>query len=333
MKKNVFIVTVLMLCAFSAYPQSVTNYLKQKQRVAVKSATKRVDNEVDKKIDNTVNKGIDKVLNQFMDEAEGKTDSTQKNQPVQTKKDEDYTNGPSEATQQRMGNFMKSMGIGVEIKRKDVYTFNSHMKMKVETTDEDGTKNEPGFYFTYFNQSNNDYAIDFRDEEGQSSTFVYDPDNSCTLILTEDNGQKKGLGMHLTQESLNTTTDETQASDDEVESIEVYKTGRTKTINGFFCKEYKYDNEEGTVYEWITNDLDKKINSRIYKNQVFSGSFWMSGGVRKGTVIQYQTVSKTSKEVNTMTVEEIKFNASHKISTQGYEILGMSVPAATTNQQ
>jgi Tfp pilus assembly protein PilE len=86
MKKNVLIVTILMLCVSSAYPQAIPNYLKQKQRVAVKSATKRVDNEVDKKIDNTVNKGIDNVLNQLMDEAEGKNDSIQKSQPVQTKK-------------------------------------------------------------------------------------------------------------------------------------------------------------------------------------------------------------------------------------------------------
>ena len=331
MKKNALFVVILLMCASVAYPQSVTNYLKQKQRVAVKSATKRVDSEVDKKIDQSVNKGIDKVLNQFMDEAEGKTDSTQNSQPAQTEKKEDYSNGPSEATQQRMGNFMKSMGIGVEIKHKDVYTFNSHMKMKVETTDEDGTKNAPGSFFTYFNQTNNDYAIDFKDENSKSSTFIYDPDNSCTLILSVENGQKKGLGMQLSAESMN-TDDGTAETTDNDESFEVYKTGRTKTINGFFCHEYKYENEEGTVYEWITNDLDKKINSRIYKNQIITGSYWTTGATRKGTLIQYQFVSKTTKEVNTMTVEEVKFDASHKISTQGYEIVGMSIPAATKNQ-
>lgn len=329
MKKLLYLIVLsVFIIPQNVEGQSLGGYLKKKVE---KSTKKRVDKEVDKAVDKAVNKSIDKMLNATSDEVEAATDSINN---AKADSPEGNDGGEQRASEERldaaMGNLMKSMGVGVDVPHKDVYTFNSYMNMHVEITNASGQKEDPMTYNTYFSDNGTDYGMEYKNEEGASKNmFVYDTDNNCTLILMDNDGQKTGIATGMSPEQMQQYEDQAKEYVEDKEMPEQYnlkKTGRTRTISGFKCTEYKAEDVESTVSLWVTNDLNKKINPNVYKNQMFGGRFWLAGKT-EGVVIQYDNQSKTNKEHTIMTVKEVDFNKNHSISTVGYNLTGVNMGA------
>ncbi|MFB6319282.1 DUF4412 domain-containing protein [Saccharicrinis sp. FJH54] len=330
-------ILIALIASFTLLPmvteaQTLPNYLKNKVE---KSVRKRADKEVDKAVDKAVNKAADKILDSASVKLEGATDSI--NNANATDAEPNAGEGKRDSEKRfdaAMGNFMKSMGVGVDVPHKDTYHFASHMKMLIEQTDASGTTEDPVYYNTYFSEGKSDYGMEFTNEDGAFTSFIYDTDNNCTLILMNDGGQKTGIATKMTAEQMSDMEADAKAKAEENQMPQNYKlkkTGKTKTINGFRCEEYQAEDDEYLVTLWVTNQLNHKINSKVYNNQLFAGSLWLAGQT-DGVVIQYDSKSKVNKEHTVMTVQNIDFNASHDISTQGYTLTGISMgnsPAQT----
>jgi Ni/Co efflux regulator RcnB len=315
-----------LLVPLASQAQSMTRYLKKKVE---KSATKRADKEVDKAVDKAVNKSFDKMLNSLSGEMEEATDSI--NNANDAAPEEAQPGDGRRESEKRfdtaMGNYMKSMGVGVDVPHKDTYNFSSHMKMLIEQTKAGGKVEDPVYYNTYFSEGNNDYGMEFTDEKGSFTTFLYDTENSCTLILMNDGENMTGIATKISPEQMSDIEDDAKAKVENEQMPENYnlkKTGRSKTISGYKCDEYKSEDDESIVTLWVTKDLNHKINPKVYKNQLFAGNFWLAGRT-DGVVIQYDNSSKVNKEHSVMTVQNVDFNASHAISTQGYTLTGISM--------
>lgn len=328
MKNSVIVFFALVFVGSgSLSAQSITNYLKKKEKKAIESATKRVDKEVDKSLDKAVNKSLDGLFNAVSKELEDATDSINSTKDT-SKPSTENKQSSDERMEAAMGNFMKSMGVGVDVNHKHVFVFSTRMKMLIENTDENGQVDKPIYYTSYFNSDNSDYGIEFMDDNGNQSCFIFDPENHCTLILTQEGDNKNGIATSLGEEDFRQM--EAEYSDDErPESFNLKKTGNTKSISGFKCQEYVSEDDRTAVSLWVTQDLKGKINSSIYKSQLFAGTFWMADKA-DGVLIQYNSRSKITSEHTVMTVKEIDPNISHKINTEGYVITGIALPGTST---
>ena len=330
MKKPLFFtLTALIFCFCTVNAQIVPDYLKKKQKEILKSATKKADEKVDEEIDKQVQKGVDKLFNKLSKEIETATDSI--NEAKDSTKATELNAG-SQNSEERlnaaMGNYMKALGVGVDVPHKDAYRFNSAMNILIEHTKSDGSVDDPVFYNMYFSSDGSDYGMIFKDESSNNSTFVFDSENNCTLILMDDGEQKTGIATRISEERLKDY--EEVAGDyveEEIKKPEDYnlkKTGKTKVISGYKCDEYMAEDEEAVLTLWVTNDLKGKVNKKLFKNQYFGGSIWMTE-IGDGVVIQSIDKSKQTKEVSTMTVKELDFNTNKSITTNGYTITGISM--------
>ncbi len=327
------LIASVILFPVVAEAQTLPNYLKKKVE---KSVQKRADKEVDKAVDKAVNKAADKILDSASGKLEEATDSINNANGTDA---EPAAGGGKRASEKRfdaaMGNYMKSMGVGVDVPHKDAYDFGSHMKMLIEQTNAGGENQSPVYYNTYFSEGKSDYGMEFTNEEGAFTTFVYDTENNCTLILMKDGDNMTGIATKISPEQMaemENNAKEKVENEQKPENYNLKKTGRSKTINGYKCDEYQAEDDENIVTLWVTNDLNHKINSNVYKNQFFAGTFWLAGKI-DGVVIQYDDKSKVDKEHTVMTVQNIDFNAAHSISTQGYTLTGISMGGSSSQSK
>lgn len=323
MNKIVFTFIVsLMIVPFASEAQ-VSRYLKKKVE---KSVTKRADKEVDKAVDKAVNKSIDKILNGMSEDMEEAADSINGANDA-----EPGAEGENRDSEKRFeaayGNLMKSVGVGIDVPHKDVYTFGSYMNMIVEVTNEDGSKTDPMNYNTYFSHDNADYGMEYKNEDGTKTSFLFDTDNNCTLILMHSESGKTGIATAMSPEQMKDMENSAKTSVEENEMPEGYNlkpTGRTRMISGYKCDEYRAEDDESEITLWVSDDLTKKVNANVYRNQMFGGRFWLAGKT-DGVVIQYNSKSKLSEEQTLMTVQDIDFNKNYSISTEGYTLTGISM--------
>ncbi|MFC0878131.1 DUF4412 domain-containing protein [Saccharicrinis sp. FJH2] len=324
--KKILITLIASFTLFSMVTEAQTlpNYLKKKVEKSIK---KRADKEVDKAVDKAVNKAADKILDSASGKLEEATDSINNANGADAEPAGEGKRESEKRFDAAMGNYMKSMGVGVDVPHKDTYNFGSRMKMLVEQTDASGKIEDPMYYNAYFSEGKSDYGMEFTNEEGAFTSFVYDTENNCTLILMKDGDNLTGIATKISPEQMSDVEDEAQAQVEENQMPENYnlrKTGKSKTINGYQCDEYIAEDDESLVTLWVTKDLNHKINSRVYNNQLFAGSLWLAGKT-DGVVIQYDRKSKINKEHTVMTVQDIDFNSVHSISTKGYTLTGISM--------
>ncbi len=309
--KRILVITLSLILFSGVSNAQMGGLLRKAQNQAERSLNKRLEKEVEKKVDEEVNKAVDKALDEAEKEVADSTKQTQKQDQSQTRSQEE-----------RVTAIMQSMGVGVDIEHRDIYTFNAEMKMILEHTDQNGTQDTPVMYNSYFDSERPDYAIQFKNEEGQQSHFIFDAENKCSLILSDSGTEKTGVATSIGEEDIkNWIDDETQAK---IENTQYIKTGKTKTISGFKCHEYLYETQEEKTSLWLTNDLKNKINRSLYKSSVLAGST-IHSGISEGVMIQHDFQSKTSKEKSLMTVTSIDFKAKHSINTTPYQIMGIRV--------
>jgi hypothetical protein len=162
--------------------------------------------------------------------------------------------------------------------------------------------------------------------------IIVDAENNATIILSEEKGQKTALvtGLGTIFESLSeedmeeldlTETPETYLANPNVE-----KTGRTKTIAGYKCDEYKYTDESQVSNIWITQDI--KMNTRDFFSTLFKTSLY-THGMAWGYMMEATTIDKDSGEKSNMTVTKVDKNATRKVTMSDYQVTNLGSFAPT----
>jgi len=285
-----------------------------------------------------LNKGVNKALDSKLkkeEEERKKKDAEQKKAQGQQ---QNQSGNQSQGNSNPAGNFMQKKMMGMmgmkDVKHETVYNFTSSMTMEMQSTDSLGKKSEKMLYTTFFDKSSRSFAMEFEttDQETkqkQQSQFIYDYKNWAMLILGGKSGEKSGIAMEIPKDSTieaqqkqGNQPNQEQTKKDYNDYMSNYKaTGRTKTIAGYNCSEYVYENPEGRAEMWVTKDVVFDY-SKAYGQMGVTG---LTGGgtYGLGTAMEWHFIKKNSKERSDMTVVDIKPSNPKSFNLAGYQIIGM----------
>lgn len=234
--------------------------------------------------------------------------------------------GEDAAQSQAMLN-MFGMG-GADITTEDSYKFTGSIKMEMENFDPKNISSGKTYYETKISDNDNVYAMKFtgdnKDGSDSEGFMIFDYANGAMIILSEENGEKTGMVTPIDTASMNDlqmTESERKEYDEAVKHLGYNKSGKTKTILGHKCYEYKYSDEDGSVVYWFTDDV--LIKQRGLYGSVGGLASVYSGSMPYGTLMEMEAVDKETKERSHMKIVEIKKNISEKVNLTDYELVKM----------
>jgi len=335
MKAFVIIVVFLIVTGLGVKAQIIDGYVKSKARTAqnraVYDADKEVDSQINKGVDNQFNKLKSKVLSKDEKPAEGEAAKTETSGEAAPESNSKSSSRSSDDAMSKA--IMGKMGINMTRPEnmKDTYSYTGNIVMDVENWNDEGESEGVVDYTTNYSDKENGFAMVFKDKEKGKSIMIFDYDNLLMIILGDDGSEKNGfatpLGAYQSQPETATPA-ETEASKAEVENYysSFKKTGKTKTIAGYKCEEYSFEDEEDKVSYWMTTELPAELWSKMYTSNLFTS---LSTGRANGFVMESDSQSKDSKQRSHMIVKEVNPKKPASISTVGYNVMTMNVaPAA-----
>jgi hypothetical protein len=229
---------------------------------------------------------------------------------------------------------MGKMGINMErpANMKDTYNYTGNIKMDVETWNDDGESQGVVDYTTQYSDNNNGIAMEFTDKEKGNSVMIFDYDNLLMIILGDNGTDKSGFATPLAGYQADTVTAPANSTANETENAysAFKKTGKTKTIAGYKCEEYFFEDEEDIVSQWIATEFPSELWTKMGTTSIFSSVY--TGGTN-GFVMESDHQLKASKERTHMIVKEVNEKQPGKISTVGYTIMTMSTPPPSKEKE
>ncbi|HPR32591.1 MAG TPA: DUF4412 domain-containing protein [Prolixibacteraceae bacterium] len=314
--KKLFLFFILLLGISVVAPaQILRGIVNRAANSAANKAEEKVGDEVEKQVDKQVSKFFDNMFKEDSTQAENEAEDAEN---VENEEEESMPR-----SQKSISNFMNSFGTNTPVTKKDTYRFTSQIVMLSEGTDADGNKIDPVDYIISYNDDNSDMLFAFRNNQGQESTIIVDTENKVSLILSNEKGNKTGIATKFDveegeEESASSSGSETEVSDEDCYA----KTGKSRTINGYSCKEYRCETDEDVSSIWVTNDLNRKYNNIFARNPM--GGKYKNGKI-EGMVIEWTYRSKTDQSSSVMTVKSFDPKKSSSFSTEGYEIMSFSM--------
>lgn len=245
--------------------------------------------------------------------------------------------------EQRM---MKAMGFA-DLDFEDQYNFGSSMSMDVENYDAESDELSKITYTTYFNKDDESFAMRFsaRNEDtgnDESTLMIFDMKNHVMLMLSESGNEKSGMAFSIAPDSLDTGSSESHEYDnpevsEETEDGGLYeetdpdlynlwynKTGRTKTISGFKCEEYTWEDEEGRVEYWFSPEARFDYSSAYNYMGGFQALAMGGGGGFNGILMEMNHIEKGTGNRTKMLVNEINPDNPSTIDMKGFQIMGFA---------
>lgn len=319
--KNVLKITLLIsISVLILQPVSGQRLLKNLKNKAREKIEQKAEEKALKEADKQADKVLDKVEEE-LDKGDKTTEDSDNN------------------SQRDLMGLMKGLGIGGEpIPIEDNYSFSQLIQMKIESYNKSGEKTSDGEFITHVNPKTNCMAYQvISGDVGQSGEgmFIIDPNNKATIMLGEENGEKTGVvyGMGnlidmVNEETVNEEIDFTDTPETYLANPNVKKTGKTKTIAGYKCEEFTYNDENTTSNYWITKDL--KINSQDFFNTLFKTSV-ASQGMGWGYMMEANSLDKTSGEKSVIKVTKVDQKSKIKFSLGEYQITNLGSINMPTN--
>ncbi len=262
-------------------------------------------------------------------EDEKKIDEQQ--QVEEQKEKQQSKQNPADSYMQKK--MMGWMGMN-KVKYDPAYSYTSSMKMDVETLDSAATEVNKGSYSFYFDKNSKNFAMEFEalnPESGKNekSLMIFDYKNMAILIISDKDGQKSGIAMAMapdsSQESNTQDAQNEAVSQEDLSAYNMYykPTGRTKNIMGYKCSEYVYENPEGRIELWATNDIKYDYSGAYGHMQGFQ--YLATGGTAYllGTVLEMHFKDADSNARGDFWIKELNPNTSRTISVADFQIVGL----------
>ena len=305
--KNLIFIVILGLFVSTANECEGQAFLK---RMADK-AKEKIQDKMEDKAEEKVDEKLDEKIDEAFEEAESEENDDEKSD--------------EERGMKAYKNIMSRMGMdATPVEIEDSYSFSSNLKMDMENYSASGSIENKGYINSFFNQSGESFAYEFFGDEGEDTGkgfFIYDQKNNASIILSEKDGEKTGIvtGVNLNmEEEIEDMGDD--APDPSTLNQNLKKTGKTKTILGYKCNEYIYEDEEVISNIWMTKDKvwqTQNMFSAIYKSAQYSSSF------PNGFMMEIDSKNKQTKERNLMKVTEINEKINKKVDLSDYNIMNM----------
>ncbi len=311
---------LVYLLSFALFGVNISNaqIVDRTENRAKQKANQRVDQKIDKGLD----KGLDAIEGLFGKKKKDKESETADPEMVS----ETEGNVENDAAQSAaMGKIFGGSNVDVQ----DSYTFDHNILMNIQTFDKKGNPGEPQKMTMYFSDETTHFGMNM-EMEGANNFIVYDMETYEMISLIDNGGQKMGITMKLNPDKF-VNNDE---SDKDHSNISFEKTGRTKTISGYTCEEYKLNDPDGdpnsSTTFWMTNDIDanwiEMMSTIASTNKKMQKDFVLPEDYPKGSMIQIVNASNKNDEKTVTTVEKINKNSHEVINTSGYQM--MSLPGS-----
>ena len=253
-------------------------------------------------------------------------------EPKETTSEEDATNEAEEeesleAASENFTNkvMMNALGLTGNVEHETEYNFDGHIQMEISNYKKNGKLDSQMLYDSYVHKEDADYAMEFSDDQSKS-IMIFDTKNSAMLILTNSDGEKTGFATTIDPETL---AEEAEAyeEDSEVDSdpFNYKKTGKTKMILGYSCDEYLMEDEASEVRMWVSEKLGKEMRKEWLNNKQTFGAMFSSAYALNGMVMEYDFLDKEDGDKMVMQVTKLDLNHTHKVSTEGYNIMSMKM--------
>ncbi|WP_372774176.1 DUF4412 domain-containing protein [Mangrovibacterium sp.] len=302
----------------TAQGQSILNKLGKKLE-------KKVNEKVEQKVDDKVDEQLDESLDELFegDSAANRGESSESRE------------------QERLSKIMKGIGMtGEPVPIENSYKFKSKFQMHFESYDAAGKKESEGEFISWANPAGKNFAYEFISgdvgNEG-NGLIIMDVKNKAMIILANQEKEKTGIVYGFDPNTFAEMNDSVFVEDyDDPESIYLNaylkKTGKSKSILGYNCDEYHYDNpEEDTKANfWISKDVD--ISTKDMMSSIFKSASY-SNGMPAGFIMESESWDTKTKERNLMKVTDIDNDANRNFELSAYQLtnLGtMKIPTGDT---
>ncbi|MBK6282843.1 MAG: DUF4412 domain-containing protein [Draconibacterium sp.] len=293
------------------------------QRI-LKDIKNRAQQKVEERFEQRANEQVDKEIDKQLDKIEDAIFNDEKeNTESQTNGNKNSSNSNSE---ERLTKMMTKMGMGEPVPFESSYSFDNLVQMHIESLDEKGKKISDREFITHLSNDSKSLAYEFVSgdmAEPGMGFIIIDAKNGATIILSEENGQKTGivygLGTFFQTAAAGNVEDIDLSETPEtyVANPNVEKTGRSKTIAGLSCEEYKYTDENAVSNIWITKDL--KMNKQDFFGTLFKTAIY-SHGMGWGYMMEATTVNKENGEKSIMEVTKVDKNSNKKVVLGDYQV-------------
>ncbi len=180
------------------------------------------------------------------------------------------------------------------------YTFNQSITLEIQT---DG--NEKAQLDFLFDSKNNEVICMKLDNSGNDAggeVYAVITPTSSTMFMNMP-------GMKIKKKVSKEEMGNLDYADKVPQKSELKKTGKTKTILGYTCYEYFYENEGGKMYAWVTTDFPIKQKFVPILGMKQNGPF-------EGFVLELSF--KTTNESSSVKVIKLDTNANVKIDADAY---------------
>lgn len=310
LSKSIFLVTISLFGVQIACGQSFLDRVKQKTK-------EKMEQRLDEKLDKELDKGLDKIENSIDSMANGNVED----ETVQTR---------DQIMQNRMDKMMKGLGMsGEPVPVENSYSFNQLIQMQIEMYDNSEKKTSHGEFITHLNPSTANLAYevvstDFGDSE--QGFFIIDTKNKAIVLLNDKEGKKTGIvyGMGTFMDDMKNyeseDTEDAEVPDVGLLNPNLSKTGKTKTIAGFKCQQYLYNDDDTESEFWITDELE--TDTRDFFSTLFKTSVY-TNGMGYGYVMESASKDKTTGNRSSMKVTKVDRHSNASFNLSSYEITNL----------
>lgn len=139
-----------------------------------------------------------------------------------------------------------------------------------------------------------------------NSIIIMDFSTKTALMLDV----KENTGQAISMDFMNKMTGITDDSDNEnTVPPKIEKTGRSKTLNGYSCDEYKITSEDGIINAWIARNVDFEFQdffkgfAKMFSNKNANFNSFM--GENAGFVMEMMSYDTKNKKLNSLEVTSI----------------------------
>lgn len=306
--KTVLILTLILFIGQVSNGQSFLDRMKQK-------ANKKIEKRLEEKLDKAMDKQLDDIENSIdsLGAADGATET-------------------EDGIQSRLNNMMKGIGMsGEPVPIDDSYAFTELVQMHIESFDKSNKKTSEGDFITHLNPDAQSMAYEVVSGdigENQQGLFIIDTKNKAIILLNDTEGEKTGIvygmggvfgdiGNQIAEEA---NDEEEDMPDNIFANPNVTKTGKTKTIAGYKCEQYTYNDEETESEFWITDEL--KTSSSDFFSALFKTSVY-TNGMGWGYVMESASKYKNTGDATKMTVTKVDKNSHQNFKLSEYQITNL----------
>ena len=324
MKKCYYISLMFLLIIPINSEAQIGGFLKEKAGQFTGSAIDAADKRLSKKVEDEGAQFGEDVVDKTIDPLDSRIDSASDRGSTRV------SNGirsSANASSSGIGAAMSGLGrMGtVTIPYEENYNFKGEIVMETKFYS-NGDEEEPGIMnmMLWMGEDNksfgvvNEFVSGEVEDENLNMITIADNKNNCYIVLFGgESSEEGGMGM-ISSIAVDDATNEQQGQVASSEAPNINKTGKTKTIAGYKCDEYLYEEDNSKASVWIAEsslfDFDRfqlmKAGMSTYYTNMGGNGFVMA---YEGYVDNELTVS--------MEVTKVDKNATNKISTEGYYMM------------